>query len=61
LDPEKVNVTGGAIAFGHPIGMSGSRLLINMMYNLKRLKKRYGLVTLCNGGGEATALIVESI
>ncbi len=61
LDPAKVNVTGGAIAFGHPIGMSGARLLINMMYNLKRLNKRYGLVTLCIGGGEATAMIVESI
>lgn len=61
IDPEKVNVTGGAIAFGHPIGMSGSRLLINMIYNLKRLNKRYGLVTLCNGGGEATAVIVERI
>ncbi|RPI17063.1 MAG: thiolase family protein [Ignavibacteriae bacterium] len=61
IDPDKVNVTGGAIAFGHPIGMSGSRLLINLMYNLKRLNKRYGLVTLCNGGGEATAMIVERV
>ncbi len=61
IDPEKVNVTGGAIAIGHPIGASGSRLLITLMYNLHRLNKRYGLVTLCNGGGEATAIIIEKI
>jgi acetyl-CoA C-acetyltransferase len=60
LDNSKVNVTGGAIAFGHPIGASGTILLVRLIYNLKRLKKRYGLVTLCNGGGEATAMIVEN-
>lgn len=59
LDNSKVNVTGGAIAFGHPIGASGARLLVSMMYNLKRLNKKYGLVTLCIGGGEATAVIIE--
>jgi len=59
LDNNKVNITGGAIAFGHPIGASGSILLIRLMYNLKRLGKRYGLVSLCNGGGEATAMIIE--
>jgi len=61
INPEKVNVTGGAIAIGHPIGASGARLLITLMYNLHRLDKRYGLVTLCNGGGEATAMIIEKI
>ena len=61
INPEKVNVTGGAIAIGHPIGASGARLLITLMYNLHRLNKRYGLVTLCNGGGEATAMIIEKI
>lgn len=61
IDPAKVNVTGGAIAIGHPIGASGSRLLITLVYNLHRLNKRYGLVTLCNGGGEATAIIIEKI
>lgn len=61
LDPSKVNVSGGAIAFGHPIGASGAKLLVTMIHNLKRLNKRYGLVTLCNGGGEATAVIVERI
>jgi acetyl-CoA C-acetyltransferase len=59
LDNSKVNVTGGAIAFGHPIGASGTRLLISMMYNLQRLNKQYGLVTLCIGGGESTAVIIE--
>jgi acetyl-CoA C-acetyltransferase len=59
LDNSKVNVTGGAIAFGHPIGASGTRLLVTMLYNLKRLNKKYGLVTLCIGGGEAAALIIE--
>lgn len=61
IDPAKVNVTGGAIAIGHPIGASGARLLITLMYNLKRLNKKYGLVTLCNGGGEATAMIIENV
>lgn len=61
IDAAKVNVTGGAIAIGHPIGASGARLLITLMYNLKRLNKKLGLVTLCNGGGEATSLIIESV
>lgn len=61
IDPTKVNVTGGAIAIGHPIGASGTRLLITLVNNLHRLNKRYGLVTLCNGGGEATALVIEKI
>lgn len=60
LDNSKVNVTGGAIAFGHPIGMSGTRLLITLAYNLKRLNKKYGLATLCIGGGEAVAVIIEN-
>ena len=59
LDNSKVNVSGGAIAFGHPIGASGTRLLVTMLYNLKRLNKKYGLVTLCIGGGEAAAVIIE--
>lgn len=60
LDNSKVNVIGGAIAFGHPIGASGARLLVTMLYNLKRLNKKYGLVTLCIGGGEAAAVIIEN-
>ena len=61
LDPSKVNITGGAVAFGHPIGASGARLLITLIYNLIRTGKRYGLVTLCNGGGEAASMIVEKL
>jgi len=61
LDNNKVNITGGAIAFGHPIGASGAKLLITLMYNLQRTGKRYGLVTLCNGGGEAPSMIVERV
>jgi acetyl-CoA C-acetyltransferase len=59
LDPRKVNVNGGAIAFGHPIGASGARLLTTLLYEMKRRQARRGLVTLCIGGGEAVALIVE--
>jgi acetyl-CoA C-acetyltransferase len=61
LDESKVNISGGAIAFGHPIGASGAKLLINLMTNLKRTGKRYGIVSLCNGGGEATAVVIESL
>jgi acetyl-CoA C-acetyltransferase len=58
---EKLNVHGGAIALGHPIGASGARLLTTLIYALKRYNKRYGLVTLCIGGGEASAMIIENI
>lgn len=61
LDPAKVNVNGGAVALGHPIGASGARLLTTLLYEMKRRRARRGLVTLCIGGGEAVAMIVESI
>lgn len=61
LDESKVNVSGGAVAFGHPIGASGARILTTLLYGLKRLGKKRGLAALCNGGGEATAMIVEMI
>lgn len=57
----KVNVNGGAVALGHPIGASGARLLTTLIYEMKRRNSRYGLVSLCIGGGEAVALIVENI
>jgi len=57
--PEKVNVNGGAIALGHPIGCSGARLLTTLLHALKAKEKSTGLVTLCIGGGEASAMIVE--
>ncbi|MBS1538338.1 MAG: acetyl-CoA C-acetyltransferase [Bacteroidetes bacterium] len=58
---EKLNVHGGAIALGHPIGASGARLLTTLIYALKRHNKRFGLVTLCIGGGEASAMIIENM
>ncbi|WP_427339324.1 acetyl-CoA C-acetyltransferase [Caloranaerobacter sp. DY30410] len=59
LDPEKVNVNGGAIALGHPIGASGARILVTLIYEMIRRKSKYGLATLCIGGGQGTAVIVE--
>jgi acetyl-CoA C-acetyltransferase len=59
LDPSKVNVNGGAVALGHAIGQSGSRLLTTMLYEMKRRDVRRGLAALCLGGGNAVALAVE--
>lgn len=56
---EKVNLNGGAIALGHPIGASGARVLVTLLYNLRRLKLKRGLATLCLGGGGAVAIVVE--
>lgn len=58
---DKVNVNGGAIAIGHPIGASGTRILVTLLYEMQKRKSRYGLATLCIGGGMGTALIVENI
>lgn len=56
---EKMNIHGGAVALGHPIGASGARILTTLIYALKRNGKKYGLATLCIGGGEASAMIIE--
>lgn len=56
-----LNVNGGAIALGHPIGASGTRILVTLIHELKRRKERYGLATLCIGGGQGVATIVENI
>lgn len=61
LDREKVNVNGGAIAIGHPFGATGGRLLLTISMELKRRKAKYGLVSLCVGGGMGIAIIVERI
>ena len=61
LDREKVNVNGGAIALGHPLGATGTRLVITLLYELKRRNKKYGLATACIGGGQGIAMIVESL
>ena len=60
LDREKVNVNGGAIALGHPLGATGARLVITLLYELRRRKKKYGLATACIGGGQGIAMVVES-
>src|SRR5438874_4533026 len=60
LDREKVNVNGGAIALGHPLGATGTRLVLTLLYELRRRKKKYGLATGCMGGGQGIAVIVES-
>jgi len=60
IDPEKLNVNGGAIALGHPIGASGARILITLIYEMQKRSVRYGLATLCIGGGQGTALIIEN-
>jgi acetyl-CoA C-acetyltransferase len=61
FDLEKVNVNGGAIALGHPVGATGAILTIKMMYELKRRSQEYGLVTMCIGGGQAIAAIVQAV
>jgi acetyl-CoA acetyltransferase family protein len=61
LDREKVNVNGGAIALGHPLGATGTRLVITLLYELRRRKKKYGLGTACIGGGQGIAMVVESL
>lgn len=58
---EKVNVNGGAVALGHPIGASGARLLTTLIYEMKRRNVKYGITSLCIGGGEAVSLIIENI
>jgi acetyl-CoA C-acetyltransferase len=59
LDPSKVNVHGGAVALGHPIGASGARVLTTLLYAMKRYGKTKGIAALCLGGGNAVALAVE--
>ena len=61
LDREKVNVNGGAIALGHPLGATGTRLVITLLYELRRRKKKYGLAAACIGGGQGIAMVVESL
>jgi acetyl-CoA acetyltransferase family protein len=61
LDRSKVNVNGGAIALGHPLGATGTRLVMTVLYELRRRKKRYGLAAACIGGGQGIAIVVEAI
>jgi acetyl-CoA C-acetyltransferase len=59
LDPSRVNVNGGAIALGHPIGASGARVLTTLIYEMRRRRARLGLAALCIGGGQGIAMVVE--
>ncbi len=61
INPDKVNVNGGAIAIGHPIGASGARILVTLIHEMKRQNVKYGLAALCIGGGQGTAIIIENM
>lgn len=58
---EKLNVNGGGISLGHPVGATGVRIIVTLMYELRRRKQRYGLATLCAGGGMGTAVVIENL
>jgi acetyl-CoA C-acetyltransferase len=60
-DPDRLNVNGGAISLGHPLGASGTKLMSTLIYALKDRNKRYGLQTMCEGGGLANVTIVERL
>ena len=59
MDPDKLNVNGGAIALGHPLGCTGARLTTSLLYEMRRRNVQYGLVTMCVGGGMGAAGIFE--
>ena len=61
LDPEKVNIHGGAVSIGHPIGCSGARIIVTLLHALKRTGGKYGCAGICNGGGGASAMVVEML
>ncbi|HMK05761.1 MAG TPA: acetyl-CoA C-acyltransferase [Ferruginibacter sp.] len=61
LDPSKVNVNGGAVSLGHPLGCSGARIIVTLINVLKQNKARYGAAGICNGGGGASAMVIENV
>jgi acetyl-CoA acyltransferase len=61
LDPQKVNINGGAIALGHPLGCTGCKLTIQNINDLQRLNKKWGMITACVGGGQGIAGIIERV
>lgn len=61
LNPDSVNINGGAIALGHPLGCTGTKLTVQLMHDLKRLDKKYGMVTACVGGGQGIAGVIENL
>jgi acetyl-CoA C-acetyltransferase len=60
LDPSKVNVNGGAVALGHPLGASGARIIVTLLHVLQKNKAKYGVAGICNGGGGASAMVIEN-
>lgn len=60
IDPDKLNVNGGGISLGHPVGATGSRIVISLMYEMKKRNSHYGLASLCAGGGMGTTVIIEN-
>ena len=61
LNSEKVNVNGGAIALGHPVGATGAIIMTKLVYELRKRKGKYGLATMCIGGGQGIAVIIEAL
>ena len=61
IERNQVNVNGGAVAIGHPIGASGARIFTTLLHNMQQQDQKYGLASLCIGGGEAVAVIVEKL
>jgi acetyl-CoA C-acetyltransferase len=61
LDPAKVNVNGGAVSLGHPLGCSGARIIVSLIHILKQNGGRYGAAGICNGGGGASAMVIEKV
>ena len=61
LDPSKVDVNGGAVALGHPLGSSGSRIIVTLINVLKQNQGKYGAAGICNGGGGASAMVIENL
>ena len=61
LDPEKVNIHGGAVSIGHPIGCSGARIMVTLLHALRRTDGHFGCAGICNGGGGASAMVIERL
>jgi acetyl-CoA C-acetyltransferase len=60
-DPQRINPNGGAIALGHPLGATGARLMTSLIHQLERAQRRFGLQTMCEGGGQANVTIIERL
>ncbi len=61
VELDKINIHGGAVSLGHPIGCSGTRIVVTLVHALKTYNKRYGIAAICNGGGGASAILIEAL